>query len=140
MSATQVSLVGDHSVYATDDHCRFYKLTRKILMSKLTSPAQSNLGKAALQRPHRLQWDAQIHPKLPLFLGRSRPPSNIPIPRPTHSASQTASGSTQPFCHSTRCRQTDRQTDRRTDQHVSVTQAAYARLIESGAAKNGINW
>jgi len=35
------------------------------------------------QSPHWLQWDAQIHPKLPLPLWWSPPKSNTPIPIPT---------------------------------------------------------
>jgi len=42
-------------------------------------------------------------------------PSNTPILDRPHSPSQTASGSIQPFCHSTLSRQTDRQSDRQTD-------------------------
>jgi len=38
------------------------------------------LRKAALQRPHWLQWDApNSPPNLPLTIRRSQPPSNIPI-------------------------------------------------------------
>ena len=38
-------------------------------------------------------------------------PSNTPLPRPTHSPPQTASGSNQTFCHSTLSRHTDRLRD-----------------------------
>jgi len=46
-------------------------------------------------------------PELPLPLRRSPPKSNTPVPSPTHSPPQTASGNNQPFCHNTHV-QTDR--------------------------------
>jgi len=62
---------------------------------------ESNLGRAR-RRPQ---------PPFPLE-ARGPPPSSTPISRPTPLtlAVQTASGSNQPFCHITLCRQTDRPT------------------------------
>jgi len=65
-----------------------------------TSPAQSNLGRAALQSPHWLQWDAQNSTPLTITT-----PSNTPIPQPTPLT--MASGSIQPCCYSTVSGQTD---------------------------------
>jgi len=100
-----------------------------------------NLGRARRSRttmqqsPHWLQWDAQNSPtKLPLPLRRLLPPSNTPIPRPTHSPSQTASGSSQPFFHSTldTHRQSDRPTDGISNRYTPLA-LTLAMLIESDA-------
>jgi len=56
----------------------------------------------------------QKNPKLSIPLEAHGPPSNTPIPRPTHWRLQTASRSNQPFCH-TPSGQTDRQTHTQTD-------------------------
>jgi len=67
-------------------------------------------------------------PKTAPSLRRSPPPSNTPIPRPTLLPPKTASGSNQPFCHSSLLR-TDRW-DKRTFCTIS---APLAMLIESDA-------
>ena len=46
-------------------------------------------------------------PKTAPSLRRSPPPSNTPTARPSQLTNQTASGSNQPFCHSTLSGQTD---------------------------------
>jgi len=51
---------------------------------------------------------SNFHPSL----RRSPAPSIHPSLDQPHSPPQTASGSSQPFCHNTLCRQTDRLTDR----------------------------
>jgi len=96
------------------------------LLILLTSPPESNLGRAhhsrttMQQSPHWLQWDApNSPPQLPLPLRWSPPLSNTPIPRPTPLTIPMASGSNQPFCHSTLSGQTDRLTHRQTNRWAS---------------------
>ena len=45
-------------------------------------------------------------------------PSNTPIPQQTPPTILMASGFSQPFCHNTLCKQTDRQTNRQTDRET----------------------
>ena len=65
------------------------------------------------QRPHWLQWDApaQLHPQT-VRPSTITTPSNTHIPRPHYSPSQTTSGSTQQFCHSTLSGPTNKPTNR----------------------------
>jgi len=64
------------------------------------------------QSPLRLQWDAQLHLQNCLFPFDDHYLYliHLSLDRP-YSPFQTASGSNQPFCHSTLSRQTDRPTD-----------------------------
>jgi len=61
-------------------------------------------------------------------------PSNTRVPRLLHSLLQTAPGSTQPFCHNTLSRQTDRPTDRWSRQET-CTKSDYALMTESDTLK-----
>ena len=75
--------------------------------------------------------------KLPLLLQRSPPKSNTPIQSLTPPTIPTASGSTQPFCHNTECRQADRHSGRWYRANVSSHKShTLAVLIESTAANN----
>ena len=77
----------------------------------ITSPAQSNLERAASQCSHWLQWDAPNSPHTcPFYFDDHHPHLIHPSLDRPHSPSQTVSGSTQPFCHNTLCGQTDRPT------------------------------
>jgi len=65
----------------------------------------------------------------PFLLGHVGPPLIHPCRDRPHSSPQTASGSTQPFCHNTLSGQTDRLTDRQTDRwsrRETCTKSAYA--------------
>ena len=91
------------------------------LLLEVTSP-QSNLRRArrsctTIQHsPHWLQWDAPNSPQNCAFSFDDHHPCNTPIIRPTP-PSQTASGSTQPFCHSTL---SDRRTHTQTHTHRPI--------------------
>jgi len=81
------------------------------------------------QGSHWLQWDAQIHPKLPLPFDNNRPHLIHPSFDRPHSPSQTAFGSTQPFCHSTLSGHTETNRHRPTDGIRTVRSLAI--LIET---------
>ena len=103
----------------------------------LNKSRQSNLGRAHLsctttqQSPYLLQWDASnLPPKLPLPLRRLPLHLIHPSLNRPYSPSQMASGSYQPFCHSTLSRQTDRLTDQQAGYATVYTISAYARYID----------
>jgi len=104
----------------------------------LTSPVQSNLGRAASQSRISYNGTPQVHPKTAPSL-RRWPPHLIhrSIDRP-NSPSQTASEYNQPFCHSTLFGQTDRQTDKWDRRQFDSM--SRLRLIASDAAKNYLDW
>ena len=113
----------------------------------VTSPPQSHLGRAPRshttmqQSPHWLRRDASnssqnctfpfddchshlIHPSL------DRP----------HSPPKTASGSTQPFCHSTLSGQTDRQTDGWSRRETCTNTRLRSIDYSDAANNNKISW
>jgi len=123
----------------------------------ITSPPQSHLGRARRslttmqQSPHWLQWDAP----LVITMGRPNSPRKQPLPfddhhhhliRPSlarpYTSSKMASGSNQPFCHSTLSgRQTDthRPTDGLDDRSTASGLAlTLAILIESDVLLRGL--
>jgi len=79
----------------------------------ITSPAQSNLGKATSQSPHWLQWDAPVTPKTAPSVQRS-PPSSTSSTDPTHHSKWHPN----PLSHFATLHIADRQTDRQTDHRV----------------------
>jgi len=130
----QVSHQHDHDRLHTISH-RYWQYktvqdqnshTRHAVASSFpTSPPKSNVDRVH-RRPNWLQWDD----KSALSPSTITTPSNItftPIPQPTHSPPQMASGSNQPFYHNTLSRQTNRQTDR-WDRRQLCTKSTYALL------------
>ena len=80
-----------------------------------------SFGKAATRSPNDYNGTLQIRPKTAPSLRRSPPHLIHPSLDRPNSPSQTASGSNQPFCHSTLSGQIDRQTDRwERRQHVLI--------------------
>ena len=79
-----------------------------------TSPAQSNLGRAASQSPHWLQSDAPNSPQNCPFLSMITTPSNTPIPWPTPLSIPNGIRINSAVLPQYTLR-TDRQTDRPTD-------------------------
>jgi len=77
----------------------------------------------------------QIHPKLPLSFENYHPHLIHPSLERPHSPSQTASGSTQLFCHNTLSGQTDRQTDRWSRQET-CTNTRLCSIDYNDAANN----
>ena len=75
-----------------------------------TTSHQSNLRRAASQRPHWLQLHPQTAPS-PLTITT---PSNTPIPWPTPLTAPNGIRICSAICHNTPCGQTDRLTDRLT--------------------------
>jgi len=90
------------------------------------------------QSPHWLQCDSPYlpSPKLPLPFDNRNPRLIHPSLDRRRSPPQTASGSSQPFCHSTLSKQTDTQTDTQTDigDKRQVYSKSHLRLIVSDAA------
>jgi len=89
----------------------------------LTTPNDISIGSRIFAQLHHksplvAMGCPTFTPKLPLLLRRSQPPSSTLIPQPTHSPSQTASKSNQPFLYNSSTGQTDRQTDRPTDRQT----------------------
>jgi len=83
----------------------YFQLFQKVIIT-ITSP-HSILRRAASQRPHWLQWDTPNLPtKLPIPFDDHHPHLIHPSLDRSHSPPQTASGSNQPFCHSTLSGQT----------------------------------
>ena len=69
------------------------------------------LGRAALQRPHWLQWDApHLPPNLSLPLRWSPSPCNTSIPQPTPLTTLNGIQIHSAFCHNTLSGQTDQLT------------------------------
>ena len=90
--------------------------TRMPTPTALTNPNDSLLShNYATKSPFVTMGRLKFIPKTTHSPSTITSPSNTPIPRPTPLTTQTASGSIQPFCHSTLSRQTDRQTHRPTD-------------------------
>jgi len=102
------------SALYTGDHTLCHENNNSIPESFQKST--SFLHNYATKSPLVTMGRSKFTPNFP-SLRRSPPPSNTPVPRPIPLTIPTASGSYQPFCHSTG-RQTDRQTDRRTDRPI----------------------
>jgi len=97
-------------------HC--YIFAPMLRPTPLTLPNDSLTGshtsaQLCIKVPIDYNGMPQIHPQLPLPIPRKPPHLLHPFLDRPHSPPQTASGSAQPFCHNTLCRQTDdRPTDR----------------------------
>ena len=95
--------------------CRQYESSSYVVHDDviiITSP-QSNLRRAASQRPHWLQWDVpNSPPKTAPFPSTITTPSNTPIPRPTP---VTTKQHPDPISRFATIHFADRQTDRQTD-------------------------
>jgi len=92
------------------------------------------------QSPRWLQWDApNSPPKLPFLLDDHHPYLIHPSLNRFHSPSQTASGSAQPFCHSTLSGPTDTQTQtNRWSRRMLYFNTAYARYTDRQRHANNI--
>jgi len=99
---------------ASVPHLIFWRGQSPLYPPKSTplSTVQSNLGRAASQVPISYNGTPRIHPQNYYFLFDDHSHLIHPSLDRSHSPSQTAFRSNQPFCHSTLCRQTDRHTDR----------------------------
>jgi len=105
-----------------------------------TSP-QSNLRRAALQRPHWLQWDApNSPPNCPFSFDDHHPHLIRPSFDRLHSPPQTASGSNQPFCHNTLSGPTDQPTDGIGESSVPRALTLYCVDRERHAKKFDMSW
>jgi len=82
-----------------------------MLFINKTSP-QSNMRRAAPQRPHQLQWDSSTSPpKVSLPFDDNHPHLIYPSLNQLYPSPRTASGCNQSFCHNTLCGPIDWQTD-----------------------------
>ena len=140
MSLVQNTLTSSGKNYIAQGFPLNYRVMQYVCVSCMRSNRkfQSNLGKAA-SPPLRQRMTT---PQSPYWLQRDVPhlPTKLLCPfhdhlshliyssldRP-HSPPQTASGSNQPFCHSTFFGHTDRPTEEMDDRHVKIP--AHALLI-----------